>query len=235
MKNTLSTVDFYGDRIPVVAQDGNVLVPLRPICQAIGLDWSKQLKNLKDDAVLAGIVATVATMPDHDALKREYKYICLPLSYLNGWLFRLNAGNFAEPKRSRIISYQKDCYRVLAEHFLSAERRAPSATDERLMADYRRTTARLEVYAARVRFELRHFCRRYDLNEESCIDLLRQAFANGPTTVGGLYDFGVWNCAPVPDSYYDWYYRREDGHQSPFGGYLNEILRGKYLPRGGEF
>ena len=103
------------------------------------------------------------------------------------------------------------------------------------MADYRRTTARLEVYAARVRFELRHFCRRYDLNEESCIDLLRQAFANGPTTVGGLYDFGVWNCAPVPDSYYDWYYRREDGHQSPFGGYLNEILRGKYLPRGGEF
>jgi hypothetical protein len=42
---------------------------------------------------------------------------CLPLDYLNGWLFGVNANRVKPEVRERVIRYQKECYRVLADAF----------------------------------------------------------------------------------------------------------------------
>lgn len=41
----------------------------------------------------------------------------LPLDYLNGWLFGVNANRVKEGIRDNLIRYQRECYRVLADAF----------------------------------------------------------------------------------------------------------------------
>src|SRR5258708_685691 len=43
--------------------------------------------------------------------------LCLPVEYLNGWLFGINASRVKSELREKIIRYQRDCYRVLWEAF----------------------------------------------------------------------------------------------------------------------
>jgi hypothetical protein len=47
-------VDFYGDQL-LAAQDADatIWVPVRPICEALGLDWPSQYQRMQRDAVLA--------------------------------------------------------------------------------------------------------------------------------------------------------------------------------------
>lgn len=88
------TVDFYGDNITtaLVDIDGCTMryIPLRPICEYLGLSWSGQRERTMRDPVLSAEVAlvrvtrTTATGGIPDSL-------CLPIEFLNGWLFGINA------------------------------------------------------------------------------------------------------------------------------------------------
>jgi hypothetical protein len=44
--------------------------------------------------------------------------LCLPLDYLNGWLFGVNANRVKDAVRDKLIRYQMECYRVLAREFV---------------------------------------------------------------------------------------------------------------------
>ena len=52
--------------------------------------------------------------------------LCLPLDYLNGWLFGINASRVKDDIRERLLRYQRECYRVLADAFLGTQRTAVS-------------------------------------------------------------------------------------------------------------
>jgi hypothetical protein len=43
--------------------------------------------------------------------------VCLPLDYVSGFLFGLNATRVKPELRERVILYQRECYKVLAEAF----------------------------------------------------------------------------------------------------------------------
>jgi hypothetical protein len=45
--------------------------------------------------------------------------ICLPLKYLNGFLFGINATRVREEIRAKLIQYQRECYQVLADAFVN--------------------------------------------------------------------------------------------------------------------
>lgn len=42
---------------------------------------------------------------------------CLPLDYLNGWLFGVSSTRVKDALRERVIRYQRECYQVLAAAF----------------------------------------------------------------------------------------------------------------------
>lgn len=47
-------IDFYGDEIFGLAMDdGRIFVPLKPIVDALEMDWSAQYRRLRRDAVLS--------------------------------------------------------------------------------------------------------------------------------------------------------------------------------------
>lgn len=61
------SVDFHGDEIlaTLVEVKGTkqVYIPLRPICDYLGLDWSAQLQRLKRDTVLSEVMSSVVITP----------------------------------------------------------------------------------------------------------------------------------------------------------------------------
>lgn len=118
---------FYEDEITAVRvqQDGEVqvFVPLRPIVELLGIDWSGQLRRVRNDAVLAQELETVRV----NTAGGPQEMPCLPLDMLNGWLFGINANRVREDVRERLVRYQRDCYRVLHEAF--EEGRLSTSTD----------------------------------------------------------------------------------------------------------
>src|SRR5690349_9219732 len=86
-------VDFYGDTL-VAGQpaDGTVLVPVKPIADALGLNWSGQQQRLQRDPVLAEAASICVIHMEVGARSM----LCLPLDLLPGWLFGI-AGARVKP------------------------------------------------------------------------------------------------------------------------------------------
>ncbi|MFQ5433672.1 MAG: phage antirepressor N-terminal domain-containing protein, partial [Anaerolineae bacterium] len=57
---------------------------------------------------------------------------CLPIDYLNGWLFGINAKRVKDEVRDRLVLYQEKCYRVLADAFREGQLSTDSDLDELL-------------------------------------------------------------------------------------------------------
>jgi hypothetical protein len=116
-------VDFHGDEIhaTLVEIEGTkqIYVPLRPICKYLGLSWPGQFERINRDPVLRQETRTVRVTRTVQAGDPEV--LCLPLDFLNGWLFGVNANRVKPVLRDKIIQYQRDCYRVLAQAFQTDE------------------------------------------------------------------------------------------------------------------
>lgn len=121
-------VDFYGDELIAVEVEGEVYVPVRVICDYMELSWSGQRQRMRRDPVLSeALVSVCVTHPESERGAREM--LCLPLKYLNGWLFGVNANRVKPELRERVIQYQRECYDILARAFQAraVERRGSSS------------------------------------------------------------------------------------------------------------
>ncbi len=114
------TVEFYGDEITGAlvraGDEAQVYVPIRPICDYLGLAWSGQFERIKRDEVLSEAIKGVrVTRTPQEGGTQEM--ICLPLELLPGWLFGVNAARVKAELREKIIRYRRECYRRLWDVF----------------------------------------------------------------------------------------------------------------------
>ena len=127
----LVKVDFHGDVLWATRQDGEVFVAVRPICEAIDIEWSAQFRRIQRDAVLGPSVAMMATVAG-DGKRRET--LCIPLRLLNGWLFGIDERRVKRADvRDKIVAYKRECHAVLFAHFMpkaAPEREEPEAVDD---------------------------------------------------------------------------------------------------------
>lgn len=109
-------VNFYGDQIPGALVEGaGWYVPLHPLTDFLGLDFSAQRRRTFRDDVLAGQARQVLVMAA-DGRRREQ--LCLPLDALPGWLFGLTPSRTATGElREKIRLYRAECFKVLWQHF----------------------------------------------------------------------------------------------------------------------
>ncbi len=128
-------VEFYGDELQGVVvmttpSQKIVFVPLRPLCAFLGLDWSSQRKRVSRDPVLAEVMKSVEIQTPGGVQVMQ----CLPLDYLNGWLFGVSSSRVKDELRERVIRYQRECYQVLAAAFQATElETAPTQEQTTLM------------------------------------------------------------------------------------------------------
>jgi hypothetical protein len=113
-KGQLSTVDFHGHVLQIVDRDGRPYVPLRQICQNLGLDWNGQHQRIKRDQVLSEGVCVIHA-PSGGG---DQDMICLPLEYLNGWLFGIDENRVIPEIKDALITYKREAYGALYGYFI---------------------------------------------------------------------------------------------------------------------
>lgn len=125
-------VAFYEDDIVAVRlADGNIYVPIRPICDNLGVTLAGQRERINRDPVLSEEITSVSVTLTQQA--REM--LCLPLKFIPGWLFGINVNRVKPELRERIIRYQRECYDVLAEAFVEGRLTADPLFEELLQQD----------------------------------------------------------------------------------------------------
>jgi len=112
--NEIIRIPFHGDEILAIVKNSRKYVAMKPIAEAIGLDWGCQKRNIANDPVLNS-VRVVMTSTGSDG--KSYKMICLPLEYLNGWLFKVSASRYSGKRREIIELYQRECYHALYDYW----------------------------------------------------------------------------------------------------------------------
>lgn len=119
------TVDFYGDTIVAVlvdveGEEAQIYVPVRPITDYLGIDWSAQYRRIQRDPLLSEEIKGVAvtTTPSESGVGGgPQEMLCLPAEMLHGWLFGINVSRVKEEHREKILQYQRECYKVLWNAF----------------------------------------------------------------------------------------------------------------------
>ena len=115
-------IEFQGDSVLAVLVESeeegrapSVYVPLRPICERLGVAWAAQLRRINRSDVLSKMTRSVTVTVTEAGGRRDM--IALPLDFLNGWLFGINTSRVKEEIRDSLVRYQLECYRVLADAF----------------------------------------------------------------------------------------------------------------------
>ena len=94
--------------------EAEMLIPIKPICEALGIDYSGQIKKVKEDDFLSSTVV-LSTTVGADGKDREM--VCLPYEYVFGWLFTINPKNVKPGAQEAVAKYRIECYDVLFRHF----------------------------------------------------------------------------------------------------------------------
>lgn len=105
---------FLGLEITVINHEDKPYVPMKQIVENIGLDWKAQYRRISGNEVLNSTMVIMTTVAE-DGKNREM--VCLPLHYLNGWLFGVKPSKVKPEIKDKLIEYQKDCYEVLWDYW----------------------------------------------------------------------------------------------------------------------
>ncbi|MGJ7263839.1 phage antirepressor N-terminal domain-containing protein [Morganella morganii] len=128
--NSISTINvpFHGDNLYVVNYNGQPYVPMRPIVEGMGMDWTGQLNKLKQK-----FKSTVEEISMVAADGKERNMICLALRKLAGWLHTISPNKVKPEIRDKVIRYQEECDDVLYEYWTTGEvkPRQSTTTDDR--------------------------------------------------------------------------------------------------------
>ena len=112
-------------------EEHNFFVPVKPICQAIGVQFEAQYHRLSRHYILASVMSTMYTT---GADGKTYEMVCLPLEYVYGWLFTIDANLVAEANRENVKRYQLECYQALYTHFAGSLRRRVEENEAEIKA-----------------------------------------------------------------------------------------------------
>jgi hypothetical protein len=108
-KQIVKFLEFKGKTIVYLSVDGTYWIAIKPICEALNIDYIRQFKNLQKDPLLISALAKQPMQIPGDDQFREY--ICLPEELIYGWIFSIRS------ESKELQEYKIECYHVLYKHF----------------------------------------------------------------------------------------------------------------------
>lgn len=112
MKTQFITVNKK--RIIITTDKNERYIAIKPICEALGVNYRVQLDKIKCDEVL-GQLCTLRGIVAADGKKREMHVI--PFNFVFGWLFTINPKNVKSEIKENVILFRMQCYNALMETF----------------------------------------------------------------------------------------------------------------------
>jgi hypothetical protein len=150
--NQLVTVNFYGTEIIGFRSGKFAMVAIKPIVVGMGLDWSSQYQRVRRDPILReGMV--MMTIPFGPGGPQAMA--CLELELLHGWLFRIDSTRIKDPAvRTRVQTFQRECYRVLHTHFSEQREKLVREANEEESLSLRLVTEARHIWGDRTAAQL---------------------------------------------------------------------------------
>ncbi|MFZ6709776.1 phage antirepressor N-terminal domain-containing protein [Undibacterium sp. TC9W] len=112
MQTQIISVDFHKDKLQLIDKDNEPMVPMKPIVENMGLDWSTQRRKLAADKERWGMV--IMTIPSQGG---DQETVCLPIRKIASWLMTISPNKVAPELRDKITLYQNECDDVLWDHW----------------------------------------------------------------------------------------------------------------------
>src|SRR5690606_6504773 len=94
----------------------------------IGLHYKSVHLKIKNDEILGG-ASCLRGM--HDASGRVQRMVCLPIEHIHGWLFSIDVKKVSPEIRSTLVTFKRECYRALYDHFYGSTRKINNNLKER--------------------------------------------------------------------------------------------------------
>jgi len=127
MKQEIITIN--NQAIQCLHEENGVFIAIKPICEALGIDWPAQRRKLTDDRILSSVVVMMTTT---GADGKQYEMVTLPLEYIFGWLFTIDTSRVKQDAVEAVIRYKKECYETLYRHFIKVSQRQLELTQKEL-------------------------------------------------------------------------------------------------------
>jgi hypothetical protein len=102
-------LEFKGKNLLFLSKDGIRWVAIKPICEAINVEYTRSFKNLKEDPILGPALSIQPMQVSENDQVRQYS--CLPEYLIYGWLFSIKS------ESKELLEYKKECYQVLFNFF----------------------------------------------------------------------------------------------------------------------
>lgn len=113
-KAAYAVANINHNDLVIVEMNGRKFIPITPICAILGVDAKAQRNRIQRDPIL-GSTGVITTSVGADQKDREM--YCLPLEFVFGWLFTINADLVSPDAREAVIRYKLECYEALYSYF----------------------------------------------------------------------------------------------------------------------
>lgn len=139
MKNHQKFLQFNGKNILFTTADNENWIAVKPICEALNVNYNRQFQNIKNDPIL-GFAFAVQQMqvPGKSGIQGR-KMICILEQYVYGWIFSIKSDS------EELIAYKKTCYELLFNHFHGGITGRKELLIERSNLDHRIHTLKQEL------------------------------------------------------------------------------------------
>lgn len=114
MNETTKTVARVNKVNILLIENGEKRVPIRPICDALGIAYQGQIDKLKTDEILGSTLMPNMTV---GADGKERELMTIPFKFVFGWLFTINPKNVNPSAKDAVLKYKLECYEALYKHF----------------------------------------------------------------------------------------------------------------------
>jgi len=105
------SVPFHQDELLSVEVNHEVFVPVKPICEKLGIAWQPQSRKITAEQRYHHMNIPLLTSGGVQDMT------CLPLNKINGWLFSINPAKVKPEFKQRLIDYQEECFQVLFDYW----------------------------------------------------------------------------------------------------------------------
>ena len=106
-------INFHGKTFLTAEIDGEVRVSMKPVCDAIGLDWGGQHKKLLRDKIKFSYRLMSTTGKDG----KTYKMFSIPLKKLEAWIFTINPNKVKPEIKHFVILMQDEIFDVIFQYY----------------------------------------------------------------------------------------------------------------------
>jgi len=119
-------------------EDGQIFVPVKPLCEALGIDNKAQQDTIKNHPIWGSTVVLKTTVGGDD---KQREMLCIPLKYSFGWLMGIDARSVKPEAYESVIRYQEAAYEALYDRFFLE----PAMQKRKLMLILQKENAILEA------------------------------------------------------------------------------------------